>query len=129
MSCNIDLEYLDRLSKMACSPSSFIPAGRSYNKMATIEAECIARIKRLHKEADIIWISQESINNIHSLSREYYKNNITQSDFLHTYESFLKQAILQRRWIESGITISIVDSIKIGEANKKRDYYLSRDWS
>jgi len=132
MSCSIDPEYLERLVKMACRVSfhvSLLPhCGRSYNKMALIEAQCISRIESLHKEAESVGINSLYIDDVYHRAKTFYRENITQYDFLHIYEEYLKDAIRRFKYNLQGSTISIAELIKVEETINKKNYYLSRDW-
>lgn len=132
MSCSIDPEYLERLVKMACRVSchvSLLPHyGRSYNKMAFIEAQCISRIESLHKKAESVGINSQYIDGVYHRAKTFYRENITQYDFLHTYEEYLKDAIRRFKYNIQGTTISIAELIKVEESINKKNYYLSRDW-
>ncbi len=129
MSCNIDLEYLEKLAKMMCHESPFmVPAGRSFSKIALIEAQCVSRIESLLKEAEIIGISRQDINNLYRQTQTYYRENCTQTDFLHTYEAHLRDTIRRFKYNLKESTMSIADLIKVEDTITKRNYYLSRDW-
>lgn len=128
MSCNIDPEYLEKLSKMAYEASLLPHCGRSYNKMALIEAQCISRIESLHKEAESVGINSQYIDGIYHRAKKIYRENITQYDFLHTYEEYLKDVIRRFKYNLQGSTISIAELIKVEETINKKNYYLSRDW-